>query len=104
VASTLPTGSLQVEIQLILIVDVFSRFAPVPNRDELPVRVRVRVVRGRYVRYFLRCGEQSDGARQRLQFEKDLSTARLMLSIQTPNFLNKLIVHVPECVSQRFDE
>ena len=49
----LPTDSLQVEVQLILIVDVLCRFAPVANRDELPVRV----IRGWYVRYFLRCWE-----------------------------------------------
>ena len=96
----LPTDGLQVEVQLILIVDVLSRFAPVPDWDEL----FVRVVRGQYVRYFLRCREQAYAARQRLQFKKDLGTASLMLSIQFPNILNKLIVHVLECVSQRLDE
>jgi hypothetical protein len=52
----------------------------------------------------LRCREQANAARKRLQFKKDLGTASLMLIIQTPNILNKLIVHTPECVSQRLDE
>ena len=92
----------QMEVQLILIADVLSRLAPVPDRDELSGGVGV--VRGRYVRYFLRCREQPNAARQSLQFKKDLSAARLVLRIQIADISNKLIVHVPECVSQRVDE
>ena len=92
----------QMVVQLILVIDVLSRLAPVPDRDELPVCVRV--VRGRYVREFLRCREQANRASQGLQFWEDLSATSLVLYTDLSNVLNELVVDLAERICQRLNQ
>ncbi len=91
---------IQMVVDLILIVDVKDRLAPVADGR----KKRLLIVCGRHVSNLLVLREHANAGSQDLKLKEYLSATSLVLESDLSNLPNELVVDLVECIPQGFDE